>query len=722
MAYLLTSTTLLLRMPDPLISPMANQLITTQQVYAFNASLVMDFLSMNFGTTLKPVKAQQAQWKSNVTNKTDHMIENGPISVHQVLSLSTLSSQTSMFRLAIVSHIKLITFRRSSFLNASSSVSHDDFRPRSQFDTFDECYGIGSWGKGFSKRPASGPLVMETDLLSNLPSEENSKDTQPLGYVHEMRRGHDQLEMLARARREAVVKSVHLNSSDDPPESAPSLTADLSTVETGSVVEDEHLGERSPQLYQHISPHPLVSAVQIMEMVRSSSETRNVANPEGLAIACGTEVNMGTITATDVDEDSWMDDQSDSAEELWLSDYSEDGCIIEEDHPVWREHGMALLNALLFAFQKHQENCHQESNGDGSQNSDDRSNGRQHGSGSNSLPVVGEANQNKRSYSEFSADGENGSSASMQTSSKGSHPGNKRRLLFACPFCKKDTLRYRDCYSVKLTKISYVKQHLSRNHSFPIYCSLCMQRFETEHARDIHTRAATCQRQPLVDWEGVTEPQKQQLRKKPPKNTSEEDQWFMIFKILFPGHPLPVSPYIDGDLSEQLFAFQDFAVTRGPEIVGNILGPQSQRIPESEVAPFLERVFSEGLPAVVQQFLVSRQFQNGPRSDVSSSWGLLQGSNTTSSENNDISNGSARAELLSNITLSDHDMIGNGESTAVEPDGMDLRYSFANMEDINAFELPQPTGVGDSSVEYQAYFNEQYRNDQTEVWFNNEDR
>jgi hypothetical protein len=91
--------------------------------------------------------------------------------------------------------------------------------------------------------------------------------------------------------------------------------------------------------------------------------------------------------------------------------------------------------------------------------------------------------------------------------------------------------------------------------------------FENEEDRDVHTRARSCEEHPVAHWEGVSEAQRRQLQKKVPAKMSEQEQWFTIWDIIFPGFPRPQSPYIDSELSEELSAFRDFATGQGPGVL-----------------------------------------------------------------------------------------------------------------------------------------------------------
>jgi hypothetical protein len=531
-----------------------------------------------------------------------------------------------------------------------------------------------------------------------------------------MNTGYDALGLLM-ARVESKI-----NPTNNQSESAPSLTADLSTVDTSSIIETFTHRERKPQLR-----HSEISFNSESEHIamggpgsRRTSDAASDGERQSVATQSGLNADTDTGTLTEDDDNLSLSTPSDFAEELWLSDYSDDGFILEEDHPVWRKNGSIIVSAFLSAFQGHQDGSSKAANGGSSESGYIGSNSGQ-GSSDSSLRSQGKRSSNKRSYDDISGDGANGSSTYGQTSCRDSHQGTKSRQLFACPFCKKDSLRFRGCYSVKLTKISYVKQHLSRNHPAPIYCSICMERFENEHARDAHTRARNCQQQPLVSWEGVTESQKQQLRRRPPTNMSEEDQWYNIFKILFPGYPLPASPYIDGDLFEQLFTFQDFAASRGPDIVRDVLGQQSHGLQDAEMGPFLERIFSEAIPIVIQQFIASRRSPNRL---------ILDGSSTNicdpSSLNSimlsldevDVSDRPIGVEQKDDFLPENDALAVGGQILAPQSDNSGVPHEFNRMDRVQASEFHQGTSTMDTAVDYREYLDDDHGIAQGAPWFN----
>lgn len=139
--------------------------------------------------------------------------------------------------------------------------------------------------------------------------------------------------------------------------------------------------------------------------------------------------------------------------------------------------------------------------------------------------------------------------------------------VFACPFSKRHPVSHKRCYRFHLKRIRDVKQHLRRRHHNPIYCPVCRRVFDDEDARDRHVIARTCSPNFMPVVHGITEAQKKKLGERCTTGVSEENQWFMVFDIVFPGCARPKSPYVDPLLTEELRSFQDFQASEGPQIV-----------------------------------------------------------------------------------------------------------------------------------------------------------
>ncbi|KAI0179775.1 hypothetical protein GGR52DRAFT_578317 [Hypoxylon sp. FL1284] len=182
-----------------------------------------------------------------------------------------------------------------------------------------------------------------------------------------------------------------------------------------------------------------------------------------------------------------------------------------------------------------------------------------------------------------------------------------RRLWLACPYAKKDPVRYRDCYRYFLGRIRDVKQHLTRCHRKPIYCPICNDTFEDEDEKDSHIRSRTCTPNSSIMIEGISEKQKRELSQRVSSKMPEEQQWFAVFDTLFHPHPHPRTPYRDRELSEDLCVFQDFLTARGPNILAEVLeskGVLSSSLPheERDLAAFKEEILEEGLNLIIDQW------------------------------------------------------------------------------------------------------------------------
>ncbi len=68
---------------------------------------------------------------------------------------------------------------------------------------------------------------------------------------------------------------------------------------------------------------------------------------------------------------------------------------------------------------------------------------------------------------------------------------NDRRLWLACPYAKRDPVRYRDCHRYFLGRVRDVKQHLTRCHRRPM-CPMCSMTFEDEDVKNEHIKARWC--------------------------------------------------------------------------------------------------------------------------------------------------------------------------------------------------------------------------------------
>ncbi|KAF2655743.1 hypothetical protein K491DRAFT_716032 [Lophiostoma macrostomum CBS 122681] len=188
-------------------------------------------------------------------------------------------------------------------------------------------------------------------------------------------------------------------------------------------------------------------------------------------------------------------------------------------------------------------------------------------------------------------------------------------LYLACPFVKRYSHRYTKCYTHEFKDISRIKQHLLRDkaHKLPIYCPNCSHEFENESSRYEHIREVSCAKQPQVTREGITESQRHQIIKRSSSTRTSEENWFELFKILFPGEPLPKSAFIDTNLFCELGAFREHSLIEGPRIWNELL---TSHLPE-KLKPYLEELqslhgslYGESLRGYVRAVTAQRGAEN----------------------------------------------------------------------------------------------------------------
>ncbi|KAB5572782.1 hypothetical protein GE09DRAFT_1217324 [Coniochaeta sp. 2T2.1] len=226
-------------------------------------------------------------------------------------------------------------------------------------------------------------------------------------------------------------------------------------------------------------------------------------------------------------DDQVSDGDGESDSSAGDSGLSWDYPALEEGHPLFVIEA-AITDAVIGAFRIHQ-------NGTGKQQ------GTEENSASNSFTPtapthIGQGSSGKRKLAPCRQDGDESPSTESTQKKARTAP---RRLTFACPFCKKDPLRYRPCYSPPR---------------------------RTRQSR-------TCPTRPVVVFDGVTDEQKQLLARRFSSRHCEEDQWYTVFDILFAGHSHPSSPYIDQQLSEEMHVFRDFMASEGPRIMRQHMEP-----------------------------------------------------------------------------------------------------------------------------------------------------
>lgn len=102
-------------------------------------------------------------------------------------------------------------------------------------------------------------------------------------------------------------------------------------------------------------------------------------------------------------------------------------------------------------------------------------------------------------------------------------------------------------------------------------------------------------------------------RKSNPK-LSEEDQWFVIWEIIFPkdyfpGLRRPISAYMDAGLSMEMYLFREYCANYGPSVLTEQIesDPAFSRlnITAEQRRMYLDRVFAQGIDSLFEGYMRS---------------------------------------------------------------------------------------------------------------------
>jgi hypothetical protein len=84
-----------------------------------------------------------------------------------------------------------------------------------------------------------------------------------------------------------------------------------------------------------------------------------------------------------------------------------------------------------------------------------------------------------------------------------------------------------------------------------------------------------------------------------------------MFNILFPGHPLPSSAYLDPYLSEEIMAFGDFAIAHGPRLVTARLDTVDFTLSPDDYVALREAAVREGIVDIIEDWGLQQNSHSG---------------------------------------------------------------------------------------------------------------
>lgn len=246
------------------------------------------------------------------------------------------------------------------------------------------------------------------------------------------------------------------------------------------------------------------------------------------------------------------------------------------------------------------------------------SQGRQNGSfdGASSIPTPpsndppGAAGSGKASQGIGHGGGSRG--GKVRNATQGTDAEQKRQVLLACPFAKKDPIAYEHCHNYELREIKHVKQHLKRCHLI-VVCPRCRDGFGSQDLLDRHLLGG-CEIRERGDPEGMTPKQHEILRPRTNHKVSLEEQWYFIWDTLFPSLPRPPTPYKDEfvNLSEFHKLMKDFRDHHIPSLASRLFNEMDNNRPISyeQVANILNQGMLEFASTLQQSGVVSGNQNN----------------------------------------------------------------------------------------------------------------
>ncbi|KAI1329856.1 hypothetical protein F5Y16DRAFT_417002 [Xylariaceae sp. FL0255] len=119
---------------------------------------------------------------------------------------------------------------------------------------------------------------------------------------------------------------------------------------------------------------------------------------------------------------------------------------------------------------------------------------------------------------------------------------------FACPFFLFNREAHSRCLSKSLYRVPDIRMHIRRCH-YLSYCPICFRTFENDPQfaqRDAHVAQGACHHVENPHACATSE-QLEQMKTaaRDQKRISNEERWYIIWDIMFPGRTRPDSPYID---------------------------------------------------------------------------------------------------------------------------------------------------------------------------------
>ncbi|KAF4439259.1 hypothetical protein F53441_12640 [Fusarium austroafricanum] len=137
---------------------------------------------------------------------------------------------------------------------------------------------------------------------------------------------------------------------------------------------------------------------------------------------------------------------------------------------------------------------------------------------------------------------------------------------WACPFIKWKPEYYVKTCRVRLTTPSRVKQHIRDKHIFG-HCSMCFYVFSDDkrngrkgYGEEVppHPCQEIYARQPVPPVGLITEEMQIEFKRRLDKHQSPKEQWYRLYRLIFPNERRPLSPYLNFEAEQKFRAAEDY--------------------------------------------------------------------------------------------------------------------------------------------------------------------
>lgn len=155
----------------------------------------------------------------------------------------------------------------------------------------------------------------------------------------------------------------------------------------------------------------------------------------------------------------------------------------------------------------------------------------------------------------------------------------KKEEKFACPFYRKDPMRFLECINVKMVTISIVKQHLKRRHAGNSHCSVCNTSLALSGLVEDHGRKESCSHSKTSSLDSIPSRIQDVLSFRSDRRMSSLTQWHEIWVILFGKPDTTPKPLLDGIFKEMTGIIRDIWSQDGSQIVSRYV--QTRGLPAS---------------------------------------------------------------------------------------------------------------------------------------------